>query len=392
MAHSLLSPSSAHCWTKCPGAVALIEKMPPTDDTSAYAEEGTAAHEQAQRAVESVFRGEPTELTGDETMRSCALGWARMLSKRINRNHLFFWAAERRLDTSAVTRHEGDVGTADFLAITADGVLTIADFKYGMGVEVEAERNLQLSIYALAALREFENQLDIRAVRLVIFQPRISRVEKVFEWDISSLKAFGKEITAAAELAMSLIDKPEALDNLVPGETQCRFCKAKAICPALQAKTRELTLAHFDIVEEPPKKLELPATNEQLARALPWLDSIESWCSSVRAMALARLTQGERIAGFKLVAGRRGNRKWAANAEERICAMRIRRDVLYTKTLISPAKAEAAHEKGLIGPRQWAQIKALMTQAEGKPTVAPESDKREALAMNVKDQFEVIEQ
>nr|WP_284109456.1 DUF2800 domain-containing protein [Acinetobacter pittii] len=40
----------------------------------------------------------------------------------------------------------------------------------------------------------------------------------------------------------------------------------------------------------------------------------------------------------------------------------------------------------VIGPRQWTKIEALITQADGKPTVAPESDKRPALDM--KPQFE----
>ncbi|MBW8463523.1 MAG: DUF2800 domain-containing protein, partial [Acidovorax sp.] len=39
------------------------------------------------------------------------------------------------------------------------------------------------------------------------------------------------------------------------------------------------------------------------------------------------------------------------------------------------AKAE------VIGPRQWPKVVALITQSEGKPSVAPESDKRPALAI-----------
>lgn len=393
MAHALLSPSSAHQWTRCPGSIALIAQLPESDESSVYAAEGTAAHEQAQRAADSVFKGEPTELTtADDVMRSAATGWARMLAKQVNRQQLFFWATERRFDISSITGHAGDGGTADFVALTRSGVLTIADFKYGMGVEVEAERNIQLSIYALAAVEEFEGTLDIRAVRLIIYQPRISPVEKVYDWNLAELKDFGKGLKEAARLAASLIDKPEALENLHPGDIQCRFCRAKAVCPELRRKTEELIKAQFDIIPDPPKHLRLPETTEQLARALPWLDAVESWCAAVREAAYARLTQGEHIPGYKLVAGRRGARKWAPGAEESLCGMRIPRAILYTKTLISPAKAEAAHKKGLIGPRQWAQISGLMAQAEGKPTLAPLADKRPALNLNVRDQFEVISQ
>lgn len=393
MAHALLSPSSAHQWTRCPGSIALIAQLPDSDDSTVYAAEGTAAHEQAQRAAEAVFRGETAELTtADETMKAAAVGWARMLAKQINRPTLFFWATERQFDISSITGHDGDHGTADFVALTHSGILTIADFKYGMGVEVGAERNLQLSIYALAAMEEFGMFADIGAVRLIIYQPRISPVEKVYDWNINELKAFGREIKEAAKLATSLIDKPEALENLHPGDAQCRFCRAKAVCPALQKKAQELIKAQFDIIPEPPKHLQLPETAEQLSRALPWLNAIESWCSAVREAALERLKQGDVVPGYKLVEGRKGARKWAPGAEEALRGMRISRGVLYTKSLISPTKAEAAFKQGLIGPRQWAQISGLMAQADGKPTVAPLADKRPALKLNVKDQFEVIEQ
>ena len=45
----------------------------------------------------------------------------------------------------------------------------------------------------------------------------------------------------------------------------------------------------------------------------------------------------------------------------------------------SPATADKLAKANVIGPRQWPQVQALFTQSEGKPSVAPESDKRPAM-------------
>ena len=51
------------------------------------------------------------------------------------------------------------------------------------------------------------------------------------------------------------------------------------------------------------------------------------------------------------------------------------------------AKAE------VIGPRQWPKLQALITRADGKPSVAPESDKRPAICVKpVADDFDVVEE
>lgn len=62
--HAKLSPSSAHRWIACPGSVWLSEDAPKT--TSAYAEEGTKAHEIGASCL--TFDTRPDELTDDEEM------------------------------------------------------------------------------------------------------------------------------------------------------------------------------------------------------------------------------------------------------------------------------------------------------------------------------------
>ena len=47
--HSVLSPSGAHRWMRCPGSIAAESGMP--DTSSKYAAEGTAAHELASKCL-----------------------------------------------------------------------------------------------------------------------------------------------------------------------------------------------------------------------------------------------------------------------------------------------------------------------------------------------------
>ena len=82
-------------------------------------------------------------------------------------------------------------GTADFV-IVADDVMTIIDFKYGLGVLVEAENNSQMRMYALGALNLFESLYEIKKVRMIIFQPRRDNIsiaeistEELLGWCIS---------------------------------------------------------------------------------------------------------------------------------------------------------------------------------------------------------------
>jgi hypothetical protein len=61
--------------------------------------------------------------------------------------------------------------------------------------------------------------------------------------------------------------------------------------------------------------------------------------------------------------------------------MRVKLEDMYDFKLISPTTAEKLAKAGTIGPRQWPKLKELITQNEGKPHVAPDSDPRPALVV-----------
>jgi len=123
------------------------------------------------------------------------------------------------------------------------------------------------------------------------------------------------------------------------------------------------------------------ADQDDLARVMANANLIEGWIKAVRAEVERRLLAGEPVKGYKLVQGKRGNRMWAnpEDAEAALKAMRIKHDQMYDYKLASPTSIEKLAKAEEIGPRQWVKIQALITQSEGQPSVAPESDKRPAL-------------
>lgn len=379
------------------------------DTSSVYADEGTAAHTLASWVLEDglpadAYIGGEIEVgerafTVTDDMAAYVQDYAKLVRDYAEGGTLM---VEQRVPVGHLTGEEGAGGTSDAVIVKGNELIVV-DLKYGMGVKVDADSNPQLQMYALGALEEFGVLADFDTVTMVIHMPRLNYVG---EWSIpvAQLLSFGEEVRSAAQNVFDVTAGAaatgrvqymhEGIDEtsraLNPGEKQCRFCKAKAVCPALRAEVADIvhdTATLDDFADLLPHKPDSTTGDNYLSIAMSKVGLVEDWCKAIRAEVERRLLAGKTVDGYKLVEGKRGNRKWAdpVAVENVFKSFRLRQDEMYDLSLISPTTAEKLLKSN---PKRWAKVQEHITQNEGKPSVASAADKRPALdVQSVADDF-----
>lgn len=395
--HAVLSPSGYARWSACPGSVELERPFPNT--SSKYARYGTAAHELADicltaREDAEVHVGRTFTVEGEDIVVDMAM--ADLVNTYISYVETFLDPSagdillpEQQVPLTHMTGEKGAEGTSDVIGFRkrVDGLWTmvIVDLKTGSGVPVFAKDNGQLRMYAGGALAKFGALYDIADVQMVIVQPPLNIVDDE-TLTVDELRAFMEQVSIAA--GRTQIGNAE----LVPGEKQCRFCRAKSTCPALRDEViSTVTMSSADAfrnldsdIDEMPKTLaaeiKVADNGDLLAAQMRSLRLVEAWIDSVRAEVERRLFDGQPVPGFKIVAGKKGNRTWAdesaALAMLKKTPMKI--DEYAPRKVASVTVVEKLLKRD---ERRWAKFASLITQADGKPSVAPESDPRPPYAV-----------
>ncbi len=225
--HAMLSASSAARWIACPPSAKLNAQI--EDTGSDFAREGTCAHELCEYKIRKMLDEDvknPTENLDfyDSEMEECSENYAQYIAEILAEVKKKctdpITLVEQRLDFSKYV--PDGFGTGDCV-IVADDVLHVVDFKYGQGVEVSAENNPQMKLYALGALELFDSLYDITQIEMSIFQPRLNNISRctitkteLLDWAENTLKPIA-ELAAKGE------------GEFKAGE-HCRFCKVKATC------------------------------------------------------------------------------------------------------------------------------------------------------------------
>lgn len=270
-------------------------------------------------------------------------------------------------------------GTADLVAVIprTDGsfMLLVGDLKTGRHA-VDAKENKQLMLYALAILAKLRRLYNITLVRLAIFQPYCGGPS---EWDITpeGLDIFRKFASKRAIEALDVYyggKKNLKASHFKPSADACQWCRFNEKCNArtkAAIQTGGATATDADLGDDSHEM-----TPEALKAAYEKLPELRQHIATIEKAMHAALLSGVAVPGYKLVTGNEGNRKWsdAAKVTEMLEGARIKRDMMFKESLISPTDAEKVFKTEK--PRIWRRLEKLIERAPGKPTIAAADDPR----------------
>lgn len=422
-AHSKYSASNFEADALCPGRPVMQRGLP--DRSSEYADEGTAAHTLLKWVVEGdkpalAFKGRRINIEKRRTfevtteMASAVQTATDHFAGIVDSLGKGMVLSDRRVtyaEALAVPADDG-WGTLD-LAAVCGGTLVVADYKHGMGVEVRASNaggpNMQMALYALGLLAAIGDSLGpFDDVLLVILQPRINDEPSTYRLTVTELLEWAERVARPAvvrrvnaEISFSSQSRhPTRGDweaaHLSPNDKSCKFCKAKATCPALRSAITEpvygtavASPAEFEVL--PPAKTIAQhltvADSDWLAAVYPKLDMIVDWTKAVLAEIERRAFAGSPVPGTKIVQGKRGNRQWLDLGQaEAVLSANLGPDAYEPPVLISPTAAEKA-----LGKAAYKAVAHLVTQSDGRQHVAPADDPRPAITVRpIAGDFEVL--
>lgn len=251
-------------------------------------------------------------------------------------------------------------GTAD-LIIFNNQELHVIDWKFGQGVPVYAEGNVQLQAYGLGAHAIAAQSFDIEKVVVHVVQPRLNSYTKA-EYTIEQLEDRAKMFRAAINHAKSINPPYNA------GEEQCRWCNAKLDCEARDDHANKVASEVFSAFNREPN-----VSDEEKASLLSKAPLLIKYLEEIKAGAMQTLLEGGTFPGHKLVGGR-ASRKWADEtaAAAYLSGQGVEEDEMYERKFLTAPKAEKLHKNFKKDP----EFHKLYVKTPGKPTVVPESDKR----------------
>ena len=372
--HAILSASSSHRWLHCLPSARLELEFENTSGEAAKA--GTAAHELSEHKLKKALhirsKRPVLEYDSDE-MEECTDDYVAFIMEQVELARKSctdpIVLIEQRLDFSCYV--PDGFGTGDCVIISDDR-LHIVDFKYGIGVLVDAENNPQMKLYALGALEIYDSLYDIKEVSMTIFQPRR---ENVSTWTVpvEELKAWAEE-----DLKPKAAKAYQGEGEYIPGPW-CTFCRASIRCRARADEKLKLAQKEFKM---PPL-----LTDSEIEEILNIIPDLTKWAGEITAYATdAAVNHGKEWSGFKVVEGR-SIRKYTDEDAVAERAVESGYEDIYRKSLIPLTEMQK-----LMGKTKFEEILGgLIVKPPGKPTLVPKTDKRVAMNVtNAKNEFNEI--
>jgi len=415
--HAKLSPSKRHRWAVCPGSIREEAKYP-DDGGGPAAIDGTHSHTLLEHCIKNGL-SDPLDQVGEkfadhegefvvdkDRAHRVKLAINYIVERSVS--GIFKVVSEQKVDPEHLLGRKDLSGTVD-CQIIGDDWIEIIDYKDGMGV-VSAEGNVQLEQYAYGVLAGYKLPINVpypvSRVIMTIIQPKLALkgmpIITSHEVKVSDLLSnIGTIVLQAAAT-----DKPDA--PLVPGDSQCKFCKAKGSCAALASNVMKevgimfqpTVINPMDVAQQSADKDPTTMDDAQIKQIMEAAPLMRQLLEGVEAEALRRLQAGQSIPGLKLVNGR-GSRAWALPEEqmaEKLVKMGIPKTAIYETKLVTPAKAEKLTWEKRDGTQMQLSDRQLKTMEKeyvvkmaGKLTVVPESDGRPAVVLNAAPLFGAVQ-
>lgn len=414
-AHAQLSPSKRNRWALCPGSIREEAKYP-EQSGGAAAIDGTHTHTLLEVCLKendgaSFYIGAEMEdhegkfvVDKERAARvQVALEYIRQV-KNLGLRVL----SESKVDPSFLLGRTDLSGTVD-VQIIGNGVLELIDYKDGMA-PVDAKGNMQLEQYAYGVLAGYKLPVNgdypFDTVRMTIIQPKLAmkNMNPISSFDVSVRDLMANMGTIIRQAAAT--DAPDA--PLVPGESQCKYCRAKGNCSALASNVMKEVGIMFqpivnqtlDVAQQSADKDPTAMNDAQIRQIMEAAPLMRQLLEGVEKEALRRLKAGQSIDGLKLVNGR-GSRAWAlpeTEIAEKLVKMGIPKTAVYETKLVTPAKAEKltwTKKDGEVKQLTERQLKTMeqeyVVKMAGSITVVPESDSRPAVILNAAPMFSAVQ-
>lgn len=280
----------------CPGSWLAERALP--EETSGAAEAGTRLHGHMELGS-----------LPEDAEEAEACGWCREMELLMVEQHLGCYGKnltplreQRWWDAQRVFSGQADV------VWCREGEALVLDYKFGRVPVTVAANNLQLAGLALLA---FDNVPGLDVAYAGILQPWVSRyVPRVVRYQRADVPQLRRYLYGVVQAALV----PGA--RRVPGEQQCRYCRAKVDCPACMAMVRSATdgPSSADLsqgLSTPRQQLSEAAScwsewaPEKKAEALKVAQLAKRWAEAVERRAKADLKDGAEIPGWKMGSGRK---------------------------------------------------------------------------------------
>lgn len=376
--HAKRSPSHAVTWMLCAGALPLSKGMP--NPSSPYADEGTRAHSLAEAILTNKVLDKPDPEMLKHVMTYVDFVWEIMAANVGAVLHV-----EMRVSVTPDCW-----GTADCIIwCPATQVLYVIDLKYGAGVAVSVNGNLQLKIYGLAAL--LTTGYKAKTIVVGICQPRMPNEDgmiRMAEYSTLDMMDFYADLrdalTKVTEAEQSALPADEWNDAyLRPSEKSCRWCLAAPKCPKLTAQAQQMCKQVFMEAA--------PYDRDQLAKVLDMLPVMEGWIKNVRQFAYDEAEAGRVPPGYKLVE-KRATRKWRPDLNKFVLAsvLKVKMDeILKPSELLGVAELEKLCQ-GKNAAERAAVLEPFVIKESSGHTLVHESDNRQAVRLDAAAVFPTL--